>query len=91
MFVRRNLLYICVLPTAITATASQDILAAEAEKPNILFIFTDDQPQICVGCMGNGLASEGVLFTAPSKSNQGKDAPAYWRAKLSSSAARFCM
>ena len=35
MFVRRNLLYICVLPTAITAMASQDILAAEAEKPNI--------------------------------------------------------
>jgi len=28
-------------------------LAAESQRPNILFIFTDDQPQICMGCMGN--------------------------------------
>ncbi len=42
------------------------------ERPNILFLFTDDQPQSCLGCMGNQhiqtpnldqLAAEGVLFT----------------------------
>lgn len=40
-------------------------------RPNFLFIFTDDQAQSCVGCLGNPhiqtpnidqLASEGVLF-----------------------------
>jgi arylsulfatase A-like enzyme len=45
---------------------------AGADNPNILFIFTDDQPQICMGRMGNEhirtphtdrLASDGVLFT----------------------------
>jgi len=40
----RNLLYICVLLSAVTATTSQNILAGEAERPNILFIFTDAQP-----------------------------------------------
>ncbi len=72
MLVWRNLLCICVLLTAVTSTTTQNILAAEAEKPNILFIFTDDQPQICMGCMGNEhiqtpnmdrLAAEGVLFS----------------------------
>ena len=46
--------------------------AAEPGRPNILFLFTDDQPQQCLGCMGNRLiqtpntdrlAAEGVLFT----------------------------
>jgi arylsulfatase A-like enzyme len=69
MLDRRNLLYVFVVLTAVTAMASRNILAAEAERPNILFIFTDDQPQICMGCMGNEhiqtpnmdrLASEGV-------------------------------
>lgn len=41
-------------------------------RPNLLFIFTDDQPQICMGCMGNQhiqtpnldrLAADGLLFT----------------------------
>jgi arylsulfatase A-like enzyme len=53
-------------------TATGPTAAAEAGRPNFLFIFTDDQPQICMGCMGNEhirtpnmdrLASQGVLFT----------------------------
>lgn len=45
--------------------------AAEA-RPNLLFIFADDHPQVCMGCMGNEhiqtphldrLAADGVLFT----------------------------
>ena len=45
--------------------------AAVPAKPNIVFIFTDDQPQAAMGCMGNThlhtpnmdrIASEGVLF-----------------------------
>lgn len=52
MFVWRNLLCVCMLLMAVTATTSQNILAAGTEKPNILFIFTDDQPQICMGCTG---------------------------------------
>ena len=46
-------------------------MSRAADRPNILFMFTDDQPQICMGCMGNEhiqtphldrLAAEGVLF-----------------------------
>ncbi len=46
--------------------------ASKEKRPNILFILTDDQPQNCMGCMGNKfiqtpnmdrLAAEGVLFT----------------------------
>ncbi|MFB3103780.1 MAG: sulfatase-like hydrolase/transferase, partial [Pseudomonadales bacterium] len=42
------------------------------DRPNILFLFTDDQPQSCLGCIGNEhiqtphldrLAAKGVLFT----------------------------
>ena len=45
--------------------------ASEAARPNIVLIFTDDQPQNAMGCMGNKtistpnmdkLAAEGVLF-----------------------------
>jgi arylsulfatase A-like enzyme len=45
---------------------------AAPRRPNILFFLTDDQPQICLGAMGNThiqtpnmdrLAGEGVLFT----------------------------
>lgn len=45
---------------------------AEDGRPNILFMFTDDQPQVCLGCMGNPhietpnvdrLAADGLLFT----------------------------
>lgn len=45
--------------------------AADTKRPNIVFIFTDDQPQAAMGCMGNAhlqtpnidrLAREGVLF-----------------------------
>ena len=72
MIIWRDLLCICVLLAALTTTSRADVEAAEAERPNILFIFTDDQPQICMGCMGNEhiqtpnmdrLAAEGVLFT----------------------------
>jgi len=44
---------------------------APQQKPNVVFIFTDDQPQSAMGCMGNPhlatphmdrLAKEGVLF-----------------------------
>jgi arylsulfatase A-like enzyme len=68
----RNLLAISLLLAAVTATASRDVLASETERPNILFIFTDDQPQICMGAMGNELiqtpsmdrlAAEGVVFS----------------------------
>ena len=54
------------------ATVTTAAVAAEAKRPNILFIFTDDQPQICMGCMGDKLiqtpnmdrlAADGVLFT----------------------------
>jgi len=56
----------------VVATTSAAALAAESQRPNILFVFTDDQPQICMGCMGNKLiqtpnmdrlAADGVLFT----------------------------
>lgn len=45
--------------------------AADFDRPNLLFVFTDDQPQICMGASGNPhiqtpnmdrLAAEGVLF-----------------------------
>jgi arylsulfatase A-like enzyme len=45
---------------------------AAPDRPNILFFLTDDQPQVCLGAMGNTrihtpnmdrLAEEGVLFT----------------------------
>ena len=48
------------------------LIAEEAPRPNILFIFADDHPQNCLGCMGNPhiqtpnldrLASDGILFT----------------------------
>jgi arylsulfatase A-like enzyme len=44
----------------------------QPDPPNILFIFADDQPQSCVGCLGNEhirtpeldeLARDGVLFS----------------------------
>ena len=47
------------------------ILQAEDRRPNILFMFTDDQPQNCLGVMGNdqiqtphldSLARRGTLF-----------------------------
>jgi arylsulfatase A-like enzyme len=55
----------------LVATWSCSAHAGES-RPNLLFIFTDDQPQSCLGCMGNEhiqtpnldrLAAEGVLFT----------------------------
>lgn len=42
MFVCRNPWYICMLLAAVIVTASQNILAAEGEKPNIVIILADD-------------------------------------------------
>ena len=48
------------------------VVSAAETPPNILFIFADDHPQSCLGCMGNEhiqtpnldrLAADGVLFT----------------------------
>ena len=72
MLVWRSLLCNSVLAVAVTATAGANVSAAEAKRPNILFLFADDHPQICMGCMGNEhirtphmdrLAADGVLFT----------------------------
>lgn len=50
---------------------SASLLHAEQRRPNILFMFTDDQPQNCLGIMGNEhiqtphldrLAERGTLF-----------------------------
>jgi arylsulfatase A-like enzyme len=72
MRVGRKVWFICLLLAAVTATTDEDALAGETTRPNILFIFTDDQPQNSMGCMGNQhietpnmdqLAAEGSLFT----------------------------
>lgn len=66
-FQRAALLGVGLL-TATDATGAE----ARSSAPNFLFIFADDQPQACMGCMGNEhirtphmdrLASDGVLFT----------------------------
>ena len=41
---------LCVLSLILTSVA---LLRAEDQRPNILFLFTDDQPQNCLGIMGN--------------------------------------
>ncbi len=55
----------------IACLSSLPILQAEDPRPNILFMFTDDQPQNCLGIMGNPniqtphldqLARRGTLF-----------------------------
>lgn len=60
-----------IILTALLLTAPTALHAAEARKPNIVFIYTDDQPQSALGCMGNKaistphmdrLAADGVLF-----------------------------
>lgn len=57
--------------TAILLLAICSLAQAEERRPNILFMFTDDQPQNCLGIMGNQhiqtpnldrLAQRGVLF-----------------------------
>jgi arylsulfatase A-like enzyme len=57
--------------TALLLAPLAALRAADAAKPNIVFIFADDQPQAAMGCMGNShiqtpnmdrLASDGVLF-----------------------------
>ena len=61
------------LPRGLTAAqAARPGARPAGKRPNILFIFTDDQPQACMGSMGNKhiqtpnmdrLAADGVLFT----------------------------
>lgn len=57
---------------AAALAASQSLLAGEAQRPNLIFLLSDDQPYDCLGCMGNpvvqtpaidALARDGVLFT----------------------------
>jgi arylsulfatase A-like enzyme len=64
------------LRSALTALLLAPLAALHApdapqQKPNVVFIFTDDQPQSAIGCMGHAhlatphidrLAQEGVLF-----------------------------
>ena len=62
------LLFSTLAPLLCAATS---VAAAGPGRPNIVLIFTDDQPQFSMGCMGNPhlktpamdrLAAEGVLF-----------------------------
>lgn len=64
--------YGLLLAIGIATWAMARPVDAEPPKPNLLFIFADDQPQSCMGCMGNKhiqtpnldrLAKDGVLFT----------------------------
>jgi arylsulfatase A-like enzyme len=67
-----NLLNCLFALLSLNALAVQSTAAEpNSTRPNFLFIFTDDQAQSCVGCLGNPhiqtpnldqLASEGVLF-----------------------------
>jgi len=63
-----------VVSVAILVLGSVSVCSVKGDepRPNLLFIFTDDQPQSCMGCMGNEhiqtpnldrLAGDGVLFT----------------------------
>ncbi len=56
---------------AVLLFAQAELAAKETSRPNILFMFTDDQPQNCLGVMGNeaiqtpnldALARRGILF-----------------------------
>ena len=52
--------YRCLASIPVLAALSLGVFAAtgfpaEPPRPNILFVFTDDQPQICMGAMGNPL------------------------------------
>jgi arylsulfatase A-like enzyme len=61
-----------MLLIGILVVAGARVCVAEGPaRPNLLFIFTDDQPQSCLGCLGNEhiqtpnldcLARDGVLF-----------------------------
>jgi arylsulfatase A-like enzyme len=61
-----------VVSVLVLGTVAPLAAPATESPPNILFIFADDQPQSCLGCMGNEhihtpnvdrLAADGVLFT----------------------------
>ncbi len=69
---RVNILPVVLLVCWILGTASASITLADERRPNIVFMFTDDQPQNCLGAMGNAaiqtpnmdrLARQGTLFT----------------------------
>lgn len=69
LFILLTLAAGCVLTPE---TRGGEAAGPAAQRPNILFFLTDDQPQIGMGCMGNphihtpnmdALAAEGVLFT----------------------------
>ena len=67
--IRGRLLHFVIIALITVATSSRADTATR--RPNIIFMFTDDQPQICAGFMGNPhirtpnvdkLAAEGVVF-----------------------------
>lgn len=69
---KRNRSRRCALVLLLTGALFNSVASSAAERPNILFMFTDDQPQSCLGCLGNEhiqtpnldrLAADGVLFT----------------------------
>ena len=69
---KRIILGLTVVVLTAAVVAGQAVADADVRRPNLLFVFTDDQPQQCMGCMGNRhirtpqmdrLAAEGVLFT----------------------------
>ncbi len=71
---QRNLIPTLVAFMAILAFDGPTLRPADAaeQRPNLLFIFADDYPQSCLGCMGNEhahtpnldrLASDGIVFT----------------------------
>ncbi len=63
--------FLLTLPLAMTATAVQAKAKAPVQRPNIIFILTDDQRWDAMGCAGNpviqtpaidGLARNGIYF-----------------------------
>ena len=61
-----------LIPAVALAGSTASETPSTARRPNILFIFTDDQPQTCFGALGNKhiqtpnldrLAADGVLFS----------------------------
>ncbi len=64
-------LVVCVVCCIVLNSLQTRVIAAEAARPNILFVLTDDQRWDALGCMGNSnirtphldeLAAEGSIF-----------------------------
>ena len=68
----KTLILTATVALVMLGTIASSRTSAAEPRPNILFIFADDHPQSCLGCMGNEhiqtpnldrLAADGVLFT----------------------------